>query len=71
MKINKAYCEIVESDGSGSGFSRKLLLPGEIKGVETFYVELVNGVSHGYIPQEKKLRLLLFLGGAGTMFRKT
>ena len=68
MKINRAHCEIGESDGSDGGCSRKLLLPGEIKGVETFYVEFIKGVSHQFVPKEdKKLRLLLFLGGGGSI----
>jgi hypothetical protein len=70
VNINRAHCEIVESDGSASGFSRKLLLPGEIKGVETFFLELINGVSHVYITEEKKLRILLFLGGAGSIVQE-
>jgi mannose-6-phosphate isomerase-like protein (cupin superfamily) len=70
VKISRAHCEIGESDGSDGGCSRKLLLPGEIKGVETFYVEFINGVGHGYIPEDKKLRLLLFLGGVGSIVQE-
>lgn len=70
MKISRAHCEIGESDGSDNGFSRKQLLPGEINGVETFYLELFSGVSHRYIPEEKKLRILLFLGGSGNLVQE-
>jgi len=67
LKINCASCQFRESDVSDSGFTRKIILPGEVRGMETFYVELMNGIGHDYNPEERKLRILLFLSGEGSI----
>lgn len=63
--INSSPCEISQSVRFHTTFARKLLLPGEIEGVETFYVVLGIGREQVYKPEENKLSMLLFLGGEG------
>lgn len=67
MKINSTPCEISKSVGFYTNFARKSLLPGEIQGVETIYVELGCDRKQAYNPEEKRLRMLLFMGGEGVI----
>lgn len=67
--INSAPCEINKSVGFYTTFARKIILAGEIKGVETYYVELGIGKEQIYLPEEKQLSILLFLGGEGVIAR--
>jgi hypothetical protein len=65
-----AHCVKDESDGFEGGFTRKQILPGEIDGLETFFVEFNPGVSHQFVPEEGMLKLLLFIGGVGSITQK-
>lgn len=66
-RINRVSCEIEEADSFENGIVRKSILPGEINGLETFYGELVRGNVYKFLPEEKKLRILLFTNGAGNI----
>jgi len=65
VKINSTPCEISKSVGFYTTFARKSLLPGEIEGVETIYLELGFDRKQVYSPEENKLRILFFMGGEG------
>jgi len=67
LKINSASCSLRESDVSDNGFTRRIVLPGEVHGMETFFAELERGNSHVYQAEEKKLRILLFISGEGSI----
>lgn len=53
-------------DGSDNGFIRKVLLPGEVHGIETCYTEIHEGFSHDYQAEEKIIRILFFINGGGS-----
>ena len=67
MNINKARCETGETDAFDKGIARKAILPGEINGLETFCVELAGGDVYEFMPEEKRLRILLFTDGDGNI----
>jgi hypothetical protein len=69
MKINSAGCGAIEADDFDRGIARKLILPGEIDSVKTFYAELLGEVSNKYLPEKKKLRILLFTSGSGNVMQ--
>jgi hypothetical protein len=69
MKINSASCEIIGADDFDRGIARKLILPGEITGIKTFYAELRGGIANKYLPEKKKLRILLFTNGSGNVMQ--
>ncbi len=66
-KINSASCEIIGTDDFDRGIARKLILPGEISSIKTFCAELLGGIANEYLPEENKLRVLLFTSGSGNV----
>ena len=67
MNINKVSCETEEKNAFKKGIARKSILPGEINGLATFCMELAGGDVYEFQPEEKKLRILLFTNGAGSI----
>ncbi len=66
VKINSARCVADGLDGSDNGFTRKVLLPGEVHGIETIYMEIQKGNSYDYQAEEKIIRVLFFINGEGS-----
>lgn len=67
MEINKASCKVVEEGVFDNGSIRKILLPGEINGIETLFVAIERQKRYKYLPEEKKMRILLFTHGVGNI----
>ena len=63
--INSASCNIIRADNFDRGIARKLILPGEITGIKTFFAELRGGIANKYLPEHEQLRILVFTDGSG------
>jgi hypothetical protein len=68
-KINSTSCDIIKAGDFENGVARRLILPGEVDSLETFYVTLRAGTAREYRPEVKVLRVLLFSEGAGTVIQ--
>jgi mannose-6-phosphate isomerase-like protein (cupin superfamily) len=66
-KINSASCEIIGAGDFDRGIARKLIMPGEISSIKTFCVDLRGGTANECLPEENKLRILLFTSGSGNV----
>ncbi len=68
-KINSASCDIIKEGDFEDGVARKLILPGELDSLETFYARLKPGIVKEYPPEAKILRVLIFSEGSGTVMQ--
>lgn len=67
MKINSISCRISGAGNFDRGIARIFVLPGEIVGIKTYYAELHGGMANKYLPEANEQRILLFIGGTGTI----
>lgn len=68
-KINLAGCDIIGAGDFESGVARKLILPGAVDSLKTFYVMLQPGIANEYLPEGGILRALIFTEGTGNVIQ--
>ncbi len=64
-EIKKEYCGIKASDVSEERLNRKLVLQEEIKGIDTYYLELFKDRSFLYKPGQNSISVFLITHGRG------
>jgi len=65
MEIKKEYCGIKGSEISEKKLNRKPVLQGEIKGINTCYIELLKDRSFKYKPEQNSVSVFLITHGKG------